>query len=465
MAPAVVQFLAVNITQSQTAASAEGAVQRWVLIGVSLLGIIVIGLIVQHRALKSRADASVAALKAKGLPVNLAELDLSYSAPPGSTNAADFYNQAFGALISYDPSSTNAPFHYETNLGVPYAPGMMTFLKQWIATNQPSLKLLHEGARHPNCRYPQNYNADFNTLLPHLAKVKGSVQLLAWDAVLRAESNDLDGAIHSLESAIAVSDSLTNEPEIIAALVRIAGHAIVNSRLEEMLNRHSFSDAQLARLGRLFKGRETPGNLRVSFSGELCMGLDVFMNPQSSQAALTGGTRSGTTAARFAIAGLKVGGLWERDRKFFVDVYADYFKAVALPFPEALEKAEFIDTKVESNPGGLRQYISGMLLPAISRILEKEARRVALLRMTQTAIAIERYRLANGGALPETLELLAPVFLPSLLHDPFDDEPLRYRQLDKGYIVYSLGPDKEDNEGDLEPDERLPKDERFRIFR
>jgi hypothetical protein len=37
--------------------------------------------------------------------------------------------------------------------------------------------------------------------------------------------------------------------------------------------------------------------------------------------------------------------------------------------------------------------------------------------------------------------------------------------LDKGYIVYSLGPDKEDNEGDLEPDESQPKDERFRIFR
>jgi hypothetical protein len=106
-----------------------------------------------------------------------------------------------------------------------------------------------------------------------------------------------------------------------------------------------------------------------------------------------------------------------------------------------------------------------MLLYAIGRVIEKEARRVAMLRMTQTAIAIERYRLANGGALPETLELLAPEFLPSILHDPFDGQPLRYRQLDKGYIVYSLGPDKEDNEGDLEPDESQPKDERFRIFR
>jgi hypothetical protein len=461
MPPTVVQFHAVNINQSQTAASAEGSVRRWVLIGISLIGIIVIGLIVQHRTIKNRADAGVAALKAKGLPVNLAELDLSYSVPPGSTNAADFYNQAFGALISYDRSLTNAPTHHEVKLGAPYATGMLPFLKQWIATNQPTLKLLRDGERHPACRYPQNYNAGIYTLLPHLAKLKSCVQLLSWDAVLRAEAGDLDGAIRSLETAFALSDSLINAPDIIGHVVRTAGHAIVNIRLEEMMNRHSFSDAQLVRLGRLFEGRETPGNLRVAFSGELCTGLDVFTNPQSAQAAVSGGT----TGESIAIAGLKVAGFWERDREFFVDVYAGYFKAVALPFPEALEKAEFIDTKVESNPGGLRRYISRMLLYAIGRVIEKEARRVAMLRMTQTAIAIERYRLANGGALPETLELLAPEFLPSILHDPFDGQPLRYRQLDKGYIVYSLGPDKEDNEGDLEPDESQPKDERFRIFR
>lgn len=442
-----------------------GAVQRKLLIVIGLLGTLIVVMIIRHNVLKNRADASVAALKTAGLPVNLAELNLSYSVPPDSTNAADFYTQAFLAKIDYDRNSTNSPLRYKSDLGAPYPPEMMTFLKQWIATNQPAIQLLHDGAHHPNCRYPQNYNAGFSTLLPHLAKVKGCVQLLAWDAVLRADAGDLDGAIRSLELAFAVTDSLINEPEIIAHLVRTAGHAIINIRLEEMFNLHSFSDAQLTRLGCLFEGRESPGNLRVAFAGELCMGLDVFTNPQSAQSAFSGNGGSRATAAGFAIVGLQAFGLWERDRKFFTDTYTDYIEAVGHPFPAALEKAEFTNDKVSSNLGGMRHYVSSLLLPAMGKVLEKEARRVAMLRVTQTAIAIERFRLANGGNLPESLDRLTPRFLPSILHDPFDGQPLRYRQLEKGFVVYSLGADKEDNQGDLDPETRQPRDERFRILR
>jgi len=88
-----------------------------------------------------------------------------------------------------------------------------------------------------------------------------------------------------------------------------------------------------------------------------------------------------------------------------------------------------------------------------------------LLRAAQTAIAIERFRLAHDGARPDSLDQLTPVFLPSILDDPFDGQPLRYRQLDTGYVVYSIDDDLEDNDGDLEPKTRQPKDQRFRVFR
>lgn len=435
------------------------------MIATGVLAALIIGLILHHNALKNQADASVAAIKAKGFPINLAELDLSYSVTQGATNAANFYNQAFGAMIDFDRNSTNAPHHHETNLGAPYSQGTMEFLEAWIGTNQTTIQLLHAGAKHPSCRYLHDYNTGYNTLLPHLARVKASAQLLSWDAVLRAESDDFDGAIRSLESAVAVADSLTNEPDVIAQLVRIAGYAIVNTRLEEILNRHSFNDAQLIRLGRLFEGRESPGNLRFAFVGELCMGLDLFANPQRAQAALIGGGSGETFLAGLAIVGLKSGGLWERDRKFFVDIHAGYIEALEHPFPAALQEAESVDDRIESDLGGLRNYISRMILPALGRVIEKEARRAAMLRMTQTVIAIERYRLAHEGRPPASIDELTPKFLPSVLADPFDGQPLRFRRLGKGYIVYSLGTDKEDNEGDLEPEDKQPKDERFRILR
>jgi hypothetical protein len=42
---------------------------------------------------------------------------------------------------------------------------------------------------------------------------------------------------------------------------------------------------------------------------------------------------------------------------------------------------------------------------------------------------------------------LVPAVLSRVPLDPFDAAPLRYRRLDKGVVVYSIGPDGEDNGG------------------
>ena len=47
----------------------------------------------------------------------------------------------------------------------------------------------------------------------------------------------------------------------------------------------------------------------------------------------------------------------------------------------------------------------------------------------------------------ETLQNLVPGLLNVIPTDPFDGRPLRYKKLAKGYVVYSIGPDGEDNAG------------------
>ena len=49
--------------------------------------------------------------------------------------------------------------------------------------------------------------------------------------------------------------------------------------------------------------------------------------------------------------------------------------------------------------------------------------------------------------LPNQLSDLVPTFLPVVPSDPFDGKPLRYKTLAKGYVVYSVGDDREDNGG------------------
>ena len=77
------------------------------------------------------------------------------------------------------------------------------------------------------------------------------------------------------------------------------------------------------------------------------------------------------------------------------------------------------------------------------QFLKLDARFIASLRATQAAFSVESYR-REQGQLPEAL--------PSKLADPYDGQPLRYKKLAKGYVVYSVGEDGKDDDGDARKD-------------
>ena len=72
------------------------------------------------------------------------------------------------------------------------------------------------------------------------------------------------------------------------------------------------------------------------------------------------------------------------------------------------------------------------------QFLKLDARFIASLRTTQAGLWAESYR-SEHGQLPNAL--------PSNLIDPFDGQPLRYKRLAKGYVIYSVGEDGIDNGG------------------
>ena len=87
----------------------------------------------------------------------------------------------------------------------------------------------------------------------------------------------------------------------------------------------------------------------------------------------------------------------------------------------------------------------------------------------RTALAVERHRLSTGQ-VPDTLDGLVPTFMPSVPLDPFDGGPLRFRDLGVGYVVYSVGQDLTDNQGEEQRPRKARKgqktwDETFTVAR
>jgi hypothetical protein len=101
-----------------------------------------------------------------------------------------------------------------------------------------------------------------------------------------------------------------------------------------------------------------------------------------------------------------------------------------------------------------RAVLAVLLLPASSKVMSSVPRKLSWLRSAIAAVAAERYR-RTRGTWPESLETLVPDYLDRVPADPYDGQPLRYRRLADGVVIYAVGPDGADNGGHLDRKEPL----------
>jgi type II secretory pathway pseudopilin PulG len=130
-----------------------------------------------------------------------------------------------------------------------------------------------------------------------------------------------------------------------------------------------------------------------------------------------------------------------------------YINSTQLPYHKRQQVVNAIDVRLQSIPK--IHILLYTMMPALSRITTIDIRNIAQLRTNLVALAIERYRLADGK-LPESLTELVPAYLDSVPMDPFDGNELRYKKLETGFVVYSIGEDLSDDGG--KERERLTKE-------
>jgi hypothetical protein len=373
----------------------------------------------------AQLNAKLDAISQAGYPVTLAELNAWYVEPPAAENAAPLYGEAFAALAPVEATSPS-----------------------FLAQNQKALEFLHQAASRKKCRYPLDLTKGHATLLPHLREIKKCAQLLSQAANSHAAKGQMGPAAQSLLDGLHLARSVEEEPVLISYLLRIASETIMQTGLESVLNRKAFTDEQLVRLQAAFREAESGGLMTRSLAGERCFAIATFQMPPPEQAKtftqMEGAAKSMDTGA------YRKSSTYNADFDFFLDRMDECVKVTTLPFPQRLEATSQWADVSEARTKGYQ--ISGLLLPALEKAVENAAQCAGRLRVTQAALAVERYRLANKNALPASLGELAPQFIDSVPSDPFDGQPLRYTKASpKGYVIYSIGKDRKDDGGTPRP--------------
>jgi hypothetical protein len=301
-------------------------------------------------------------------------------------------------------------------------------------------------------RYRVNWSQDYeSTPTPWGNYCRSLTNLLGYDARLRAQDGDIDGALISVLAILSVARSFGDEPIMISQIVRRAQSGVATQALERILAQGQGSAKSLMNVQHAFRDEASQPLFLFGVRGERA-GLHQMMQ------AVESGKIKASSVIGFGATG--------KLEKWFEDVSGELeIRRSHAPLLRAMtEIVAIAKLPVEEQPTKIKTCIRstdhraykrelpvyvGLMMPLVEKFAEGCWRNQALLRCAIVVLAVERYRIAHGR-WPDSLSVLVPEYLEKIHLDPYDAKPLRYRRLVDGVIIYSVGPDEKDDGGKLD---------------
>lgn len=443
-------------------------------IGLTLVVILVIACAAFRFSNASAIRKLEAEVRARGEPLTLTELQTSYASIPDQDNAAlaliqiwqqeepEFweaflsgdYNLPERSVRKYDPALPYLGSEAKKiPRGEPLSPASVAAVDEFITTNATRFAAVQTALLRPQSRFPVNMPDGLAALLPHLPSLRQEASYFQIAALAAAEHNDAAGALAALRNIARCGQVLAKEPMLISQLVRLASMGMMVGGVEQWLSRQPLQPDDLEQLRQLLEASQLRGVARFSLVSERPFSLSAF-DPKMAAFLAAGGAvnddaeAQSTHKTRTGFKLLRATGYLGPDQRLMLEAFRDGIVLAEQETPESLSKYEALFDAVDSRARKLPpKFFSAMLLPPLKKVGQRFAGYEAQRRAALAALAVEGYRRNHGDQLPARLEELLPGFLSSVPIDPFDGQPLRFQKLERGYVIYSVGQDRNDNDG------------------
>ncbi len=404
---------------------------------------IVLSLAYAWRAHVAKIDAKLAALRAAGFPTSGSELNDYYRVPAGVADSTELWVEAIDAVEAADLyyQGKSLPFIGDPEAELPPPGEAWDDLEAWRAllTELESELQSIRGAAETGgqVRFPVDFMAGISYRISSTVHSRNVAKLLWLDAHVSAHVGNVSRSLRDLVAIFALSDALRGEPTLSSQFTRRALYLIGCDGLRQLLPHCNWSDADLESLQRTVSAAGFRAELRQAYIGERAVLLT-------------------------ALNQLPIGPLRPANKQELLELFDIIFEALSYEWPGAMlrldaaekRKAEFLESRFERytlfpayfyQPAGENSFLGAA---------GAEARRKCAIAV----IAAQRYRLKHGR-LPRSLAEIEPELLgtdaenPVELIDPFDGQPLRFRNEAARILIYSISYDLQDDGGRIEPDE------------
>jgi hypothetical protein len=309
-----------------------------------------------------------------------------------------------------------------------------TYNTQVLEAARPALKTFRQALAYPHWRVvdPTNFFTK-GGWQPAFGHLREFARLLSAEALQRKRKGDVDGALESCQTILKLCRHMDDEPYLIAFLVQRAIFAIGTRALwDEVL-----SDADASATAY----RAVLAELRA-------WDIDrAFVRALKGERVIDGILFYDSFRKKLGGCGLFPVSTWiAANQSLTLDFYRQLLPIAQKGVPYDRQKisrliADFTQKTQERNT-----VLANMHISPVKDLFDQVTETHAFQRVTMTALALRLYRKENGR-YPENLQQLVPKYLPSVPIDPYDGKPLRYRKLQKGFKVWSVGGNRKDDGG------------------
>jgi hypothetical protein len=327
-----------------------------------------------------------------------------------------------------------------------------------------AIEELREAAKLPYSRFPLNYEAEDPAaiLLPHLGDMKRCAQVLQLRAIAELQNDESQKAWDDVKLMMRLTDASRTEPFLISHLVRAAILNLTLQPVYEGLAEHKWSDAQLTDLDSELAKLDFLADYKLSMRGERGMddGIIKFLRNAHKrplqyirEISSLIGDDSGDFHMGFQMFALAFGpsGWFDQNELRICRFFSKWYLPAVdehdqIIFPATIRNAD-VAMRREFKHHSPENLLESMLLPALGASARKFAYEQSSTDLARVAIALERYRLAQGE-FPESLDAVAAQFPNGIPHDIIGGEPLKYRRTNDGqFVLYSVGWNETDDGG------------------
>ncbi|MFO0818862.1 MAG: hypothetical protein U1A77_13025 [Pirellulales bacterium] len=427
--------------------STEQGEQR---ISASWLALALLGVALLHAMTFWNLDLTVRQqIEAMRVEAGAVAVSLSPPVVVDSENAAVVYQEVFeSGLFEKEPpeyaewfklySESPGKLPVETPQFIGYVSGRTALVNR-----------IREATMIPNCNFRRDWGRpSFAMLLPETQNLRSCARELILSAHLHASKGDVRAALRDIAAVHRVADHVGQEPIVISQLVSFASEHYAVTSLEHILRNHPVTKEDLDELGNWpfhSLAARCQSALRMEEAFGLASASQVLVHTQPD---VTPPMDLPFPPPEPLISFYRVFFL-RSDLARYQQNMELMQNAVITKYEHRVATAERIDQSLKTQNQGI---LNGLLLPAFGQLNIAIGRADARQRLARLAIALHGHRLEHGS-FPESLEAIRQTRLIPL--DPFDDQPLRMTRRDGRLVIYSIGVNRIDDQGQPEtPDPR-----------